>query len=44
MPTNKDAPELRSVGSGEVIKGVVALLFTPFSDDGTEGVNVCPPH
>ncbi len=30
MTANKDAPD-----SGEVIKGVVALLFTPFSDDGT---------
>ena len=35
MTANTDAPELRSVDSSEVIKGVVALLFTPFSDDGT---------
>ena len=35
MTGGKEAPELRSVDSGEVIKGVVALLFTPFSDDGT---------
>ena len=35
MTANTDAPELRTVDSGEVIKGVVALLFTSFSDDGT---------
>ena len=35
MTASKDAAELRSVDSGEVIKGVVALLFTPFTDDGT---------
>ena len=35
MTASKDVAELRSVDSGEVIEGVVALLFTPFSDDGT---------
>ena len=34
MTASKDAPELRSVESGEVIKGVMALLFTPFTNDG----------
>ena len=35
MTACKDAEELRSVDSGAVIKGVVTLLFTPFSDGGT---------
>ena len=34
MATNASAPKPRSVDSGRVVDGVVALLFTPFSADG----------
>ena len=34
MATSPDSAELRGVDSGAVIRGVVTLLFTPFTDDG----------
>ena len=35
MATNASAPKPRSVDSGRVVDGVVALLFTPFTADGS---------
>ena len=35
MARNASAPKPRSVDSGRVVDGVVALLFTPFTADGS---------